>query len=264
MPSQTWSAHQAEANGKEDVHVSGVLHRKELRREEAEHHGQQGRKQQHGPTAVPFGRKAANNDERREEEHRRELELEVVGLGKAKVLDAVRERPGSQQVEQGVGDAHGAGSKHNPLPVLHQFVKRALDNAVLLDGLLEDGGLAHVLTHKQANHHEHRRKQERYAPAPGNHGLGREPLLKQQVHAVRAEEPQRRAQVGEGPPQRALVGGSVLGCHQRGTRPLAGKAQALACAAQAKQHYRHGPRTIPQRSQTQAASLGTGSASPRW
>ena len=233
------AAHQHEADAQEDhdasrARVAGGAEQR--RREEAEDQGDGRGEEQDGLAAALVGLQAADHDEPGEEEDRDHLHAEVLGLREAEGLDAVGQRPGAEHVEQGVGDAHGAGAEYDLLPVLGELLERGLHHAVLLDGLLEDRCLAHALTDDKAHDDEDRREEERDAPAPGDHGGLVEVGLKQQVHTVGAEEADGRAQVGEGAVEGALVGRRVLRGDQRGAGPLAGKAEALASTAEAEQH----------------------------
>ena len=56
--------------------------------------------------------------------------------------------------------------------------------------------------------------------------------------------------------QRALVGRGVLGCHQRGAGPLAGKAQALAGTADTQQHHGRGAEHVVPGQQADAKRCG--------
>ena len=141
--------------------------------------------------------------------------------------------------------------------MMGQVAQRGLRGAVLGGGLLVDGRLAHAHAHDQADDHKQARQQERDAPAPGDHRVGGQQSIKQQVHAVCAEESDGRAEVREAAEQRALVGRGVLGGHQRGAGPLAGKAQALAGAADAQQHHGRGPEHVVPGQQADAKRCGT-------
>ena len=138
-----------------------------------------------------------------------------------------------------------------------QVAQRGLRGAVLSGGLLKDGSLAHAHAHHQADDHEQARQQERDTPAPGDHRVSGQQRIEQQVHTVRAEEANGRAEVRKAAEQRALVGRSVLGGHQRGAGPLAGKTQALAGAADAQQHDGRGAEHVVSGQQANAKRCGT-------
>ena len=141
--------------------------------------------------------------------------------------------------------------------MMDQVTQRRLRGAALGGGLLVDGRLAHAHAHHQADDHEQARQQERDAPAPGDHRVSGQQRIEQQVHAVRAEEPDGRAEVGKAAEQRALVGRCVLGGHQRGAGPLAGKAQTLAGTADAQQHDGRGAEHVVSGQQADAKRCGT-------
>ena len=233
--------------------MSGQKHR----RHQGKQHGAHVADHQDGLAAALVGGQAADQDEPGEEEHRDHLHAQILLLREAQRGHAVGQRPGAQHVEQRVGDAHRAGAEHKAAPMMGQVAQRGLRGAVLGGGLLVDGRLAHAHAHDQADDHEQARQQERDAPAPGEHRVGGKQGVEQQVHAIRAEEPDGRAEVREAAEQRALIGRGVLGGNQRGAGPLAGKAQALAGAAGAQQHHGRGTEHVVSGQQADAKRCGT-------
>ena len=225
-------------------------------RHQGEQHGANVADHQNGLAAALVGGQAADQDEPSEEEHRDHLHAQILLLREAQRGHAVGQRPGAQHVKQRVGDAHRAGAEHKAAPMMDQVAKRGLRRAVLSGGLLEDGSLAHAHAHHQADDHEQARQQERNAPAPGDHRVGGQQRIEQQVHAVRAEESDGRAKVREAAEQRALISRGVFSCHQRGAGPLAGKAQALAGAADAQQHDGRGTEHVVSGQQADAKRCG--------
>ena len=224
---------------------------------QGEQHGAHVADHQDGLAAALVGGQATDQDEPGEEEHRDHLHAQILLLREAQRGHAVGQRPGAQHVEQRVGDAHRAGAEHKAAPVMGQVTQRGLRGAVLGGSLLVDGRLAHAHAHDQADDHEQARQQERDAPAPGEHRVGGKHGVEQQVHAIRAEEPDGRAEVRKAAKQRTLIGRGVLGGHQRGAGPLAGKAQTLAGAAGAQQHHGCGAEHVVPGQQADAKRCGT-------
>ena len=122
--------------------------------------------------------------------------------------------------------------------------QRSLRDAVFSRRLLEHGGFSHAQAHNEADDDEEDGEKERDAPAEGDHLIGGEQRVEHKVHAIREEKPDGRAEVREAAVERALVLRGVLGCHERGTRPLTGKTYTLQRAADAQKDDRRGAKDV--------------------
>ena len=112
----------------------------------------------------------------------------------------------------------------------------------LLQGLLEDRGLADLGPHVHADGQQGTGEQERDPPAPGE-----ELLLRQQREQTHHQAAQQRAGRGAGVHERcveaALLRFGVFQRHQRRPAPFAAHRESLADAQQDQDHRTPGPRT---------------------
>ena len=115
---------------------------------------------------------------------------------------------------------------------------RHADALLALDSALECRRLRERKPHPQPDADEHRTREERYAPAPGQKIGVAQACTQHEEDARRAEEPERRAELREHAVPALLAARRILGREQHGATPFAAEPDALAEPAQCEQRRR--------------------------
>jgi len=110
--------------------------------------------------------------------------------------------------------------------------------ARLGEGGREGGGLGEAEADPEPDADEERAREKRESPAPGLELLAVERLAQQEEEAVRRDEADRRAELGEDPEAGAMARRRVFDGEERGAAPLAAEPEALAEAQQAEERGR--------------------------